>query len=141
MNATEGAAVQMLFPFIREPAAYRHAVEIRIKLDAPVLSDTCCSFTVKVSFTSFARCQVDIMKRKRCFCDEDIDATQIKLWKQRHLQVSTSRYIIEVAGVRRNEQSRSKETLTLTAESPGHIGAFSFDSLQADTIRQKERKP
>src|SRR5437660_11151458 len=130
----------MRFPFIREPAAYRHAVEIRIKLDAPVLSDTCCSFTANVSFTSFVRCQVNIMKRKRCFCDEDIDATQIKLWKQRDLQVATSCYVIEVAAVRRNEQSRSKETRTLPPNRQGTLARSTSDWFKLTPIGKNSAK-
>lgn len=89
--------------FLWQPAAYRHALEVGVKIDAPVFSDTGCCLTVNVSFTSFVGCQVNIIKSKRGFCDEDVGATQKKLGKQRHLQFAASCSIIEVSAARSDE--------------------------------------
>src|SRR6266487_807541 len=124
MNAAESGAVQMLFPFFWEPSAYRHALEIRAKVDTSLFSDTGYSLTVNISFTSFVRCQVNIMKRKCRFCDENVCAMQVKLRKQRHLQFAASCCVIEVSAVRSDQELGSKETRALTAESPCHIGTF-----------------
>src|SRR6266576_6348812 len=116
MNAAEGSAVQMLFPFVREPAAYRHALEIRAKVNTPVFSDTGFSLAVDVSLTSLVGCQVDMVNRHQCFCDENVGPTQIKVGQQRHAKLGAKRSIIEDSALRSDEQSRAVDARALAAK-------------------------
>src|SRR5438093_13300363 len=94
----------MLFPFVWQPATYRHALEICAKVDTPVFSNASCSSTADASFVSLVGCKVDIANRHERLSDEDIGTKQIKLWKQRHLQFRAYCRVIEISALTSYDQ-------------------------------------
>src|SRR5947208_14432224 len=106
----------MLFPFVWQPATYRHALEICAKVDTPGFSNASCSSTADASFVSLVGCQADIANRQERLCDEDIATMQIKRWKQGHLQFPTSCRVIKISAVRSNETLCSEAIHTFPAQ-------------------------
>src|SRR5205809_5518505 len=141
MSAAEGSAVQMLFPFVRKPAAYRYALEIRAKVNTPVFSDTGRSPALDISFTSLVGCQVDMVNRRQRFCDENVGPTQIKVGQQRHVQFAANCSIIEISAMRSDEQLRAVEARALAAKLPRYIGTVGLNPLHIHAVRQKKREP
>src|SRR6266566_7804440 len=114
----------MLLPFVREPVAYRHALEIRAKVSTPVFSDTGGSLAVDVSFTSLVGRQVKMVNRHQRFCDENVGVTQIKIGQECHVQFAANCGIIEIPALRSDEQMRAEEARAFAAKLPRHIGMF-----------------
>ena len=131
----------MLFPFVWQPATYRHALEICAKVDTPVFSDAGCSFTADASLISPVGCQVDIVNRHERLCDEYIGTMQIKLWKEGHLQFAASCSVIEISVVRSDEQLRPEETRAFPPKLPRYISMLGFNPFDVHAVRQKKREP
>src|SRR5437588_7445732 len=131
----------MLFPFVWQPATYRHALEICAKVDTPVFSNASCSSTADASFVSLVGCQVDIANRHERLCDEDIGTMQIKLWKQGHLQFPASCSVIEISAVRSDEQLCPEEDRAFPAKLPGYISMLRFNPLYILEVRTNTRRP
>jgi hypothetical protein len=85
--------------------------------------------------------KIDIVKREQLSRDEKMCAAQIEIGNRRHLQRAARRLVIEIATVGRDQQSRPEKSHLLAAEASGHVGRFSFDSLEINAIRQNGRKP
>src|SRR5204863_9985445 len=110
----------MSFPPVRQPIANRQAVEIHIETKTFLIPNACISFDVNAALAMFARRKIDIVKSEQGFSDEYVRLAQIKIRDERHLQGAPGCSIVEVAPMRRNEQSRTEKTRSLTPERPCH---------------------
>src|SRR5438034_11051597 len=112
----------MPFPPFRQPIANRQAVKINVETKAFVVPNACISFDVDAALAMCARRKIDPVKREQGFSDEYVLLAQIKIRVERHLQGAPGCSIVEVAPMRRNVQSRTEKTRSLTPDWPGDIG-------------------
>src|ERR1043166_6184428 len=111
----------MLAPTRRQPFVQRRLLKLHLEIHGLVFAGAGRTLGANKSVRSRSGCEIELVKREERFSDQQMGVAQREIGDEGALHRAAGRAILEIAAMRRDEETRAEEPAFLVSESPGHL--------------------